>query len=65
MVTEYHMSVPAWGGLFYVKNALTHETYFLFQAVDLKPKHYLCFLKTAEFTTDESALDFEKQQQIF
>lgn len=50
---------------FYVKNALTHETYFLFQAVDLKPKHYLCFLKTAEFTTDESALHFEKQQQKF
>lgn len=47
MVTEYHMSVPAWGGLFYVKNALTHETYFLYQAVDLKPKHYFCFLKTA------------------
>lgn len=41
------MSVPAWGGLFYVKNALTHETYFLYQAVDLKPKHYFCFLKTA------------------
>ena len=32
---------------FYVKNALTHETYFLYQAVDLKPKHYFCFLKTA------------------
>ena len=47
------MSVPAWGGLFYIKNALTHETYFLYQAVDLKPKHYFCFLKTAEFTTDE------------
>ena len=31
---------------FYVKNALTHETYFLYQAVDLKPKHYFCFLKT-------------------
>ena len=41
------MSVPARGGLFYVKNALTHETYFLYQAVDLKPKHYFCFLKTA------------------
>ena len=59
------MSVPAWGGLFYVKNALTHETYFLYQAVDLKPKHYFCFLKTVEFTTDESALHFEKKQQKF
>ena len=38
---------------FYVKNALTHETYFLFQAVDLKPKHYFCFSQTTEFTTDE------------
>ena len=38
---------------FYVKNALTHETYFLYQAVDLKPKHYFCFSQTTEFTTDE------------
>ena len=38
---------------FYVKSALTHETYFLFQAVDLKPKHYFCFSQTTEFTTDE------------
>ena len=38
---------------FYVKNALTHETYFLYQAVDLKPKHYFCFSHTTEFTTDE------------
>lgn len=50
---------------FYVKSALTHETYFLFQAVDLKPKHYFCFLKTAEFTTDESALHSKNRNKNF
>ena len=42
---------------FYVKNALTHETYFLYQAVDLKPK-------TSLFPQHQERTDIEKYKKL-
>ena len=42
---------------FYVKNALTHETYFLYQAVDLKPK-------TSLFPQHQERTDIEQYKKL-